>query len=288
MNAAAAEPGIGRGALAAVLGLALDGELSGCSAALPVLHHPWDAWWVGVRSLGRVRPVPGASGTCGDCAAVAARAIAEPMPGHPGHGARGCGCHTVWAAAMRAPADGGRLPEVPQRLTLALLKPGAPRRTIRSRLRAVLREVHTVERPLTAEDCDRLYPDAYGAEFVAPRTTYLTSAPVQAIVLAGDADAVAVGSALKRTLRADLGADTLRNHVHMPDNPGEALADIALLAGWDVLDQLYRRWEIHHGERRVAARLAGYRAHLDRGAGTAGVVGRRRPPGSDEPTARGC
>jgi nucleoside diphosphate kinase len=177
---------------------------------------------------------------------------------------------------------------VPQRLTLALLKPGAPREPIRTRLRTVLREVHTVERHLTAEDCDRLYPDAYGAEFVAPRTAYLTGGPVQVIVLAGDVDAVAVGSALKRTLRADLGTETLRNHVHMPDNPGEALADIALLAGWDVLDQLYRRWEIHHGERHVAARLAGYRAHLGRGAGAVGMVGPRRPPGEDEPAARGC
>lgn len=283
MSAPEPGPGIGRGALAAVLGLALEQRLCGRPDSLPLLHHPWDAWWVAVRSLGRARSTTAASGTCGDCVRLAAHMTAAPVPEHPGHGERACGCYRVWAAAMRTPMAGSQLPEVPQRLTLALLKPGAPREAIRSRLRTVLSETHAVERALTAEDCDRLYPDAYGAEFVARRTAYMTSGLVEVIVLVGDGDAVTVGSALKRAIRADLGAGALRNHLHMPDNPGEALADIALLAGWDVLDQLYRRWEIQDGERRVAARLAGYRAHLDRGAGAAGMVGPRRPPRQDEP-----
>jgi nucleoside diphosphate kinase len=211
---------------------------------------------------------------------------AAPTLEHPWYRERACGCQRVWAAAMRTPMAGSRLPEVPQRLTLALLKPGAPREAIRSRLRTALDEVHVVERDLAGEDCDRLYPDAYGAAFVGRRTAYMTSGPIEVIVLAGAEDAVAVGSALKRAIRADLGAGALRNHLHMPDNPGEALADIALLAGWDVLDQLYRQWEIQDGERRVAARLAGYRAHLDRGAADAGMVGPRRPPGPDEPARR--
>jgi nucleoside diphosphate kinase len=135
-------------------------------------------------------------------------------------------------------------------------------------------EVHTVELELTPGHCDSLYPDAYGAEFVAQRTAYLTSGPVQAVVLAGDADAVACGAALKRTVRADLGAEMLRNHLHMPDNPAEALADIALLAGWDQFQRLYRRWE--NDERRLAARMAGYRDHLDRRDRGAGVVGPQR------------
>jgi hypothetical protein len=62
----------------------------------------------------------------------------------------------------------------------------------------------------------------------------------------------------------------LRNHVHMPDNPAEALADIALLAGWDVLEELYRRWE--SDDERRQTRMAAYRRHLDRGPGPAGMV----------------
>ncbi|MDT3398294.1 hypothetical protein RKE29_16855 [Streptomyces sp. B1866] len=266
--------GVGRGPLAAVLGLALDQVLAVRPGRLPMLCHPWDAWWVAARSLGRIRPEPGTWGACPACAEVAAAQIVLPLPGHPGHDGRGCGCHRTWAEAMRAPLAEGRLPAVPQRLTLALLKPGAPRRTIRSRLRTALREVHVVDRQLTAADCDRLYPDAYGAEFVAQRTAYLTSGTVEVVVLAGGTDAVACGAALKRTVRADLGVGMLRNHLHMPDNPAEALADIALLAGWDELTRLYRRWE--SDERRLAARLAGYRAHLERGDGTAGVVGPQR------------
>lgn len=226
--APAPAPGVGRGRLAAVLGLALDAALSGRPAALPVQDHPWDAWWVAVRSLGRVRPQPGAAGACAGCVGRATAAMGRIVPVHPGHGERRCGCHRVWAEAMRAPLAEVWLPQVPQRLTLALLKPGAPRAAIRFRLRAgALREVHTVELELTSADCDRLYPDAYGADFVAQRTAYLTSGPVLVVVLTGDADAVACGAALKRTVRADLGAEVLRNHLHMPDNPAEALADIA-------------------------------------------------------------
>lgn len=276
-------PGMGRGRLAAVLGLALDGQLSaGHPAAPTVLDHPWDAWWTTVRSSGLARPSAGNTGACPQCVQRAAAAAAALVPEHPGHGERGCDCHRVWAQAMRAPLTDHQLPAPGQRLTLAMLKPGAPVQAIRSRLRSVLREVHVCERQLTAADCDRLYPDAYGASFVAERTDYLTSGSVQVVVLVGGPDAVQAGAALKRLVRADLGAGLLVNHLHMPDNPAEALADIAQLAGWHVLEEVYRRWESsdHAG---VAARLAGYRAHLGPGHRTAGMVVAPRRRGQDEP-----
>jgi hypothetical protein len=284
MSGFAPTPGVGRGILAAVLGLALDGELSGRPAALPDLGHPWDAWWVAVRSGGRARPASRSYGACPQCVSLTATAMTACIPAHPRHEERTCGCHRVWAGAMRALLPEGDLPAPPQRLTLALLKPGAPRPAIRLRLRSALEEVHTVERELTADECDLLYPDAYGVDFVAQRTAYLTSGSVQVVVLAGDPAAVAEGVALKRAVRADLGVGVLRNHLHMPDNPAEALADIALLAGWDVLQQLYRRWE-GTDEQLLATRLAGYRAHLDRWATAAGMVGARRQQTAVEPTA---
>jgi len=173
---------------------------------------------------------------------------------------------------MRAPAPPGGLPAPPQRLTLAVIKPAAPRQIIRSQIRSAFREVHTVERNLTAADCGRLYPDAYGATFVAERTAYMTRATVQVLVLAGDQDAVACGAALKRTVRAQLGAGPLRNHLHMPDNPAEALADIALLAGWGVLQDSYQRWE-SHDDQLLATRREGYRAYLGQRTSDAGMVG---------------
>lgn len=282
MTACAPAPGAGRGILAAVLGLAMDADLSDRAAALPDLAHPWDAWWVAVRSGGRARLEPGRCGACPACVNLAADGIPDRSP----HGEQPCCCHQVWARAMRAQLPGGHLPAPPQRLTVALLKPGAPRLAIRSRLRAALEEVHAVERRLSAGECDRLYPDAYGVDFVAQRTAYLTSGTVQVIVLAGDPAAVADGTALKQAIRAEHGAGVLRNHLHMPDNPAEALADIALLAGWDVLRQLYRRWE-GHDEQLRAARLAGYRAHLDRWAGAAGMVSTRRQHAAVEPRASG-
>jgi hypothetical protein len=47
---------------------------------------------------------------------------------------------------MRAPLAEGHLPAPPQRLSLALIKPGAPRLAIRLRLRSRLQEVHILER----------------------------------------------------------------------------------------------------------------------------------------------
>jgi nucleoside diphosphate kinase len=276
-------PGIGRGRLAAVLGLALDGQLgSGRSAAPTVLEHPWDAWWTAVRSGGLARPAAGTAGACTQCAERAAAAALAAVPEHPGHGERACDCHRIWAQAMRAPVADTQLPAVGQRLTLAMLKPGAPVRAIRSRLRSVLREVHVTTRQLTAADCDRLYPDAYGTSFVAERTDYLTSGSVQIVVLVGGPDAVQAGAVLKRLVRADLGAGMLVNHLHMPDNPAEALADIAQLAGWHVLEEVYRRWE-SSDQRGVAARLAGYRTHLEPGHRAAGMVGPQRRNLQDEP-----
>jgi hypothetical protein len=63
---------------------------------------------------------------------------------------------------------------------------------------------------------------------------------------------------IKAGIRHLLGADKVRNHLHMPDNPGEALADIAHLAGRELLATLYER----HDRDRSTERLAFYRAAL--------------------------
>lgn len=151
MTAPARAPGAGRGVLAAILGLALDAELSGRSARLPDLRHPWDAWWVAVRSGGRARLAIGTCGACSACVRRARSAMRPEIPVHPGHEEQVCGCHQVWAKAMRSGLPLNHLPTPPQRLTVALLKPGAPRAAIRSRLRGLLEEVHTVERELLGQ-----------------------------------------------------------------------------------------------------------------------------------------
>jgi len=53
-------------------------------------------------------------------------------------------------------------------------------------------------------------------------------------------------------IRGHIGGDALQNYLHMPDNPGEALADIAEFAGYRELAQLYRRYEREHTARRLA------------------------------------
>jgi hypothetical protein len=120
------------------------------------------------------------------------------------------------------------------------------------------------ELTLTAADTRRLYPEAYGADYVRDRDAYLTSGRAYVLVLRARRDGTGPG-AVKMRIREHIGADALRNHLHMPDNPGEALADIAQFAGYQELAQLYRRYERDH----TARRLAFYRAAL--GIGPAGA-----------------
>ena len=114
---------------------------------------------------------------------------------------------------------------------------------------------------LTTADTRRLYPEAYGAAYVAERDAYLTSGPAQVLILLARHPA-AGGWDVKARIRAQAGGDVLRNHLHMPDNPGEALADIAHFAGYGEVGRLYRRYE----RDRTSSRLAFYRTALGIGA----------------------
>jgi hypothetical protein len=168
----------------------------------------------------------------------------------------------MWARAMRAPGRRHTLIPAPQTVTVALLKPGAPRGRLREHLAEHYREVSVAEQVLSVQQCELLYPDAYGADFVAERTAYLTSGTVLVVVLraAGD-DAAVRGCELKSRLRRELGADRLRNHLHMPDNSAEVWADIAVLAGETAAVEVYGRWE--SDAQRADARVAAYRAALE-------------------------
>lgn len=249
--------------LSATLGLGLETWLDGGPVPEVALESAWDAWWVTIRSSGLVRPVLDSGSACPVCSPDVMAEVARAEPEHPGL-EWPCVCFLAWASAMRNPSPALRKTwALPQRLTLALLKPGAPEAEIWAHLRRHFRIVHQAKRTLTVADCNRLYPDAYGTDFVATATGYLTSGPSQVLVLMGGDDAVVTGLAVKRVVRNELAADRMRNHLHMPDTPAEALADIALLAGTDVLQTLYDRWETPR-DRHARTRLAAYRSRLDR------------------------
>jgi hypothetical protein len=152
----------------------------------------------------------------------------------------------------------------PVSLSLALIKPNAPAATIRDLLTPVFEILGSRQLTLTTGQTRRLYPEAYGAAYVRDRDAYLTSGLACVLILRArraDTDPGAV----KTRIREHIGGDALRNHLHMPDNPGEALADIAQFAGYQELAQLYRRYERDN----TARRLAFYRAAL--GIGPAGA-----------------
>lgn len=253
-----------------LLGHVMETLLSGSTRTETVrVTSPWDAWWVCYRAavpldqLGIRISLPDQA--CPKCARDALAMASAGPPEHPDLADSGhpCGCLLEWAVRMRAPA--AAVPWPPLSLTLAMLKPGAPGGAIRTHLEQTHHVLRAVWTTLHVADTRRLYPEAYGADYVAARDQYLTSAPVTALILrarpdqpAAETTSQAAAGRIKEEIRAALGGGVLRNHLHMPDNPGEALADIAHLAGDGVLAEIYGRYE----RDRAAHRLAFYRAAL--------------------------
>ncbi|MEV6868275.1 hypothetical protein AB0M44_45755 [Streptosporangium subroseum] len=242
-----------------LLGYVMEAALIGMPEGPRVrVSSPWDAWWASYRAArtldGQVQILMPVS-SCRACAGDASRLAAARPPQHPDSaGPRSCGCLLEWAMRMRAPAEPVVWP--PMALTLALIKPDAPTGLIRERLEHTHDVLVHERRTLTAADTLRMYPEAYGADYVAAHARYMSSAPVDVLVLLAHAPATA--GQIKAEIRAELGGDQMRNHLHMPDNPGEALADIAHLAGPDILTGLYEG----HERDRAARRLDFYRAAL--------------------------
>jgi hypothetical protein len=259
----------------ALLGYVLERRLAGLGAAAPevAVTSPWDLWWVSFRvaaaagQLGVAGRLPAAS--CAACAVNASELAAADPPRHPGSiGSQDCRCLLDWAIGMRSPGTPATWPALP--LALALIKPGAPAGALRSALRRTHDIVQEREQDLAAADVLRLYPETYGAEFTEAVVAFLTSAPVRILVLRSRDGGRGDPAVLKRALRLELGTtDLMRNHLHMADNPAEALADICHLAGPEMLAGLYER----HARDGAADRLAFYRTAL----GIGGPSPDRRP-----------
>jgi len=250
-----------------LLAFALESRLTGATASgagFDRTDSPWDAWWICYRTAASaddlcLDPLP-AGGSCAQCCRDVLALIATNPPGHPDSlGPRACSCMPEWAQRMRVAAPDPPWPAV--RTTVAMVKPGADAEAIRRGLRESHVIVTAVERALTTADVRRLYPDAYGAEYIAAQDTYLTIAPVQVLVLVAQPWTAAQAKQIKTRLREHLGTgDPLRNHLHMPDNPGDALCDVQHFAGPDLLRDLYERYDSDGSTRR----LLGYRAALAR------------------------
>lgn len=241
----------------ALLGVAVEHRIAGHTMPPTQVdvHSPWDVWWVCFRSatsavtLGLDRVL--AQQSCPDCRRDALALAAVDPPGHPYQlGPRNCLCLHRWAVSMRTPAPQPRWS--PWRLTCAMTKPGAHTAGVRELLSLTHQTLAEHRRSLSRADVRRLYPDAYGAECIARRDAYLTSAPVRVLVLlASDQAAGRVGE-VKADIRRRLApTDELRNHLHMPDNPGDAFCDIAHLAGPSILAELYERHEHEHSSARI-------------------------------------
>lgn len=248
------------------LGLADPGPPDGSGLAAIPASSPWDIWWACYRagssaaSLGLV-PYLTPVAVCQACVRDVAALVAADPPGHPESltGSRACGCLDEWAVRMRTLVPSPAWP--PLGVTVAVVKPGADTRSARHHLAGLGYEpIFQWQARLTARDVRRMYPDAYGASFVARQDAYLTAGPVQVLILLTQPTGPDPKPAKTRVRELLGGGDVLRNHLHMPDNPGDALCDLAHFAGTATLLDLYRR----HGHDTSARRLACYRAVLAR------------------------
>jgi hypothetical protein len=145
-----------------------------------------------------------------------------------------------------------------------MTKPGADRAAVESMLATSYTILDSSDLHLQAADGRRLYPDAYGRDYVARQENFLTEGPVRAHLLLSHPQERSAGAHLagrvKTEIRRNLGpGDLLRNHVHLPDNPGDAFCDIEHLFGRPHLLYLFERYE----RDTAPVRLAGYRALLE-------------------------
>jgi hypothetical protein len=259
-TASVGRPVAARHRVEALLGYQLECRLTGRTSCVDpdAVTSPWDIWWLCVRA-GLTGPELGLDPSrlatpCDRCrhqVTVLTRAAPVSVPAEPGVA---CGCMERWARAMRQPGIWVAWPAL--RTQVAMVKPGADLAAAQAGLQACYQVVHQIERQLTTGDTRRLYPDAYGADYIAELDRYLTSGPVHVLILVALPSAGAATTRIKAQLRATLGAaDAFRNHLHMPDNPGETLCDINHLAGPDILRDTYEA----NDRDRTNQRLARYR-----------------------------
>lgn len=243
---AAALAGLGhRGEVTTALSYLVDQAVAGQTPGLVgwTPRSPWDVWWICFRSDSSaeafgLRPEE-ISDECTVCALQVAE-LTRTTPVHPG-GKPDCrrGCFTAWAASMRSPEPEVRWPRLSA--ALAMVKPGGDAAAVVDLLAEQFVIEQRIGRVLDTHDVRRLYPEAYGVAFIAARDHYLTSAPCTVLTLRAKTP-TPVGNQPKHTIRRRLGtSDPLRNHLHMPDNPGETWCDLHLLTG--THDDLYRRYD---------------------------------------------
>lgn len=112
--------------LSAFLGLGLEAMLQGQEVPWDSMPGGWDAWWMAVRSDGRLLPDSAMEGTCKSCREAAASFLPSAVS------TVSCECFEQWAQAF---TSRDRQWSLPQRLTVAMIKPGVPDGPIRAHLR---------------------------------------------------------------------------------------------------------------------------------------------------------
>lgn len=192
--------------------------------------------------------------------------LVEAAPvGWPEHGAAYAGLQT-WRQAQRLQKGRGLTLPVGAHC-LVLVKPDVMVEPVLAALEPTLQVERRQTRLLRPEDVRRLYPTAYGSEFVGRVVNYLTSGPCT-LLLAAARQPISNLDEYKARLRRRLGViDDLRNAVHVPASLGELYSNLAQLLGqaavWEAYDE--------HSGTKHERRAAFYRVVLGAGPGARDV-----------------
>lgn len=250
----------------AILSYIVECRLTGVSPDPELLRvaSPWDLWWVCMRAGSAagasVRVNPDGSDTCARCDDLVRELVSTDPPGDPGLADKQtCPCMLHWSQEMRAPAPPAWWPRM--RMSVALVKPGTHVDSVATLLEESYEIRSASPLDLTRSDIRRLYPDAYGADFVEAQLAYYMSETSTVLVLTAKPESFPIPSEVKASIRERLGTSSLlRNHLHMPDNPGECVCDLAHLTRQpDIIRELYERYDSDTANERIAH----YRAALE-------------------------
>jgi nucleoside diphosphate kinase len=191
-----------------------------------------------------------AKATCSACKPYI-RELLSGDPVYPGWSAPiPCDCFGQWSAGMRTPEDEGQFPSL--RFCNCLIKPNADSNRIISVLNASYEIVAAKNITLTVPDIRRMYPESFEALYLPVHNGYLTSSESVVVLMCAKNETTDHRHEKMRIRGLLSGGDCVRNHLHMPDNPGDTIADLLHLS--PELDQrsLVHSSDVASAERRVA------------------------------------
>lgn len=260
-----------------LLAVTWESYLAGDRLVIPTEHMRrlscWDFWYVSygiqesapqlfaARFPARLRELRDGAGSANDVW----RLIEEVPVGWPEPEVVYPGLLT-WRQAQRQEAESGLALPAGAHCPV-LVKPRVAVESVLAALEPVFQIEGCEARELGPKDVRRLYPTAYGAEFVGRVVDYLTSGPCT-LLLVSAWQPIPSLDVCKALVRGQLGVmGNLENAIHLPASLGELYSNLTQFLGHAATREAYNEHNGTKHERRVAL----YRTLLGAGSSSRDV-----------------